>query len=171
MRTPKPLEKIYIKNNPLFSRESGCKPCKIESVILGTIFVRPFKAHELIETLPEDIDYIEDERMSSQEKQKLVIDYVKPEFIKDFKDRMREIGAINKLEKMYPSYGFWSNFHINFRVRSFNYFVGSGREQIAIMYKKFCLDNNLIKEQTCVKLSASKLGEDVQTKKQLNLFE
>lgn len=170
-RIPIKGDSVYLKNNLLYARGVVNKPCKVESYCLGVVFVRPYRGRELLEVTPEDLDYIFDEVLTSQEKQKLITDYVKPEFIKDFKDRMREVGTINKLEKMYPSIQFWRNFNIDFKIRSFMFFLGSGREQIAMMYKKFTVDNGLAKEQTCIKLADAKLGEDIKTKKQLNLFE
>lgn len=168
-RTPKPQDKIYLKNNPQFSRESGCKPCKVESYVLGVVFVRPYHKQQLLEVLPEDLDYACDEVLTTEEKRKLISDYVKIERFKDYRDWNIEIGFINKLEKLYPGVDFWRSFHINFKVMSMAFFIGSGKDQIIKMYREFTIDLNKSKSENS--LTSNKLGEDVVVKKQISLFE
>jgi hypothetical protein len=162
---------VYLKNNLLYARGVVNKPCKVESYCLGVVFVRPYRGRELLEVSPDDLDYCCDEVLTSQEKRKLIQDYIKIEGLKTYKDWNSEIGIINRLEKMYPLIDFWRNFHIEFRLKSFAWYLGGGKEQVAMMFKKFAIDNQLAKVQTCSKLADTKLGEDVSVKKQLNLFE
>jgi hypothetical protein len=169
MRIPRPQDKIYLKNNPQFSRESGCKPCKVENFVLGVVFVRPYRGRELLEVTCDDLDYCCDEVLTSEEKRKMINDYVKIERLKTPKDWNIEVGYINKLESMYPSIEFWRNFNIDYKVQSFCFFLGGGKEQIIKKYREFTVDLEKTKSNT--KLSSAKLGEDVVIKKQLNLFE
>lgn len=171
MRTPRKDDKVFIKSNLQLNRESGCKPSKVESYVLGIAFVRPYRSRELLEISPNDLDYCCDEVLTSEEKRKLITDYVKIERLKTPKDWNIEIGFVNKLEKMYPHVDFWRNFHITYKVQSFCFFIGGGKEQIATMYKKFLFDNQLTKEQNSLRLASDKIGTDVQIKKQLNLFD
>ena len=167
MRVPIKGDKVYLKNNPLYSRQSGSKPCKVEDYILGIVFVRPLRLRLLLEVMPEDLDYLDDEKLTMADKEEILKRLVKEEFLKTNQDWMRELNGLNKIYLKYPYVDFLRNLTFDYQARSIWWFLGGGADQLTQKFKLFSIDISSKKQDT--QLNKEKLGEDVVIKQKFDI--
>ena len=165
MRTPRPKEKIYIKTNPEYCRgNDGGKYCVVESYILDTVWVKPkYSRGGGIDVRLGDIDYLDPEELSGDEKRSIVRKIVKKEHLLDFKDMSRELRILNHCVEKFPDLLFWRQFSLDFQLASLAWFIGGGAKELRIRYNLFTMDLTVKKEE--VKLEDGKIGEDLVIKK------
>ena len=156
-RKPKIGEKVWVR------KICKNKPCTIKEIKWIYIYVRPFHAKENVEVTIDDIEYIQPEMLTGEEKYTIVNKLVKSEMFKEnISNFNMEIATLNFLIKKYPNLEFWRQFDPGFQVKSLKWWIGSGMMQMNNFYNLFELDF----EQKKTTIGDKKLGEDIKIEKQ-----
>lgn len=149
-RQPKINEKVWVK--------SICqdKPCTVKEINWIYVKVKPFRK-EAEEVLIDEIEFIEPETFSGEEKKSIILRLVKQEILKESSNYYREVATLNNLIKKYPNLNFWRQFNAGFQVRSLMWFLGKGASQMNNFYNQFELD---FKTKKIIIPQQEKIGKD-----------
>ena len=146
---------------------SPAKDCKILSIVLDSIFVRPKFSRQDFEIKEDQIvSWVNEEILTGKEKETIIRRLVKEEFLKseDFHQLHNQLHILKRLIVEYPNLDFWRNFSPPTRVVSLAQYMGANKDALRFQYNQATLDLGA-KEQVKEVLSEEKIGEDIIVKK------
>lgn len=168
MRKPRLSEKVQ-----LLKRGDGLyKVTKIVDSLDGVFVKETHKrgAKEEFVSL-EDIVYLEDEKMSGEEKYKILESWVDSNYLPDNKIKFFQLSVLNRLVKQYPDLSFWKNYIPEFKVKNLLWYFGDGEKILKIAYNGWKID--LTSRTKSLMLGTEKVGEDyvLKGKKQKSIID
>lgn len=132
--------------------------CKIDGYFLDTVYLKC--GGKVIETTIDKIEYLEEKKISKDDKAEIVKRLIKPEFLKKIPIK-NVIIYLNLLLKKYKDIEFWlDGFNPGYQAKSLSWWIGGGKDELRKAYDMFTKDYTTPIVDLKANLEKEKIGSD-----------